>query len=58
MENIIIIPTFGMSGDDKVVKQFEQIFKGRKIETIESNEIADEGRILNCITWNIQVVHC
>lgn len=53
MENTVIIPTFGMKEDDKVVKQFEHIFAGQTIATVPSNEIADDGGILNCITWNI-----
>ena len=53
MENTVIIPTFGINEDDAIVKQFEQIFAGNQICTIESNEIANDGGILNCITWNI-----
>jgi len=53
MENTVIIPTFGITEDDEIVKQFEQIFAGNKICTIESNEIAKNGGVLNCITWNI-----
>lgn len=53
MENTIFIPTFGIEEDEQVVKQFEQIFAGQNIKTIESNEIANQGGILNCITWNI-----
>jgi agmatine deiminase len=54
MENTIIIPTFGIKEDDEVVKQFEDIFKGQTIATVDGNEIANQGGILNCITWNIQ----
>jgi agmatine deiminase len=53
MKNIIIVPTFGVKEDDQVVKKFEQFFKGQTIATINSNEIANNGGILNCITWNI-----
>lgn len=53
MENTIFIPTFGIKEDEQVVKQFEQIFAGQNIKTIESNEVANQGGILNCITWNI-----
>jgi len=53
MENTVFIPTFGIEEDEQVVKQFEQIFAGQNIKTIESNEIANQGGILNCITWNI-----
>jgi len=53
MENTVGIPTFGIREDDEVVKQFENLFVGQTIATIDSNEIANEGGILNCITWNI-----
>ena len=53
MENTVIIPTFGIKEDNMTVKQFEKIFAGQNITTIDSNEIANDGGILNCITWNI-----
>jgi agmatine deiminase len=54
MEGAVIIPTFGIKEDDLVVRQFESIFAGQNIQTIDSNEIAYDGGILNCITWNIK----
>lgn len=54
MENTVIIPTFGIKEDDLAVRQLETIFAGQNIQTIESNEIAYDGGILNCITWNIR----
>lgn len=54
MENTVIIPTFGIKEDDITVKQLETIFAGQTIATVESNEIAYDGGILNCITWNIK----
>ena len=53
MENVLIIPTFGIKEDDIVVKKFEALFLGLTIATVISNEIANEGGILNCISWNI-----
>ncbi len=53
MENTVILPTFGIKEDDEVVKQFEQFFAGQTVATVPSNEIANDGGILNCITWNI-----
>lgn len=53
MEKTVIIPTFGIKEDDEVVKQFEHLFAGQTIATVPSNEIANDGGILNCITWNI-----
>jgi len=54
MENILIIPTFCMREDELALKQLETIFAGKTIALLESNEIANEGGILNCITWNIK----
>ena len=53
MENTVIIPTFDIKEDELAVRQLETIFAGQIIQTIESNEIAYDGGILNCITWNI-----
>ena len=53
MQNTVVIPTFGIKEDDIAVRQFEELYKGQTIATIDSNEIADNGGILNCITWNI-----
>lgn len=54
MENTVIIPTFEINEDELAVRQLETIFAGQNIQTIESNEIAYDGGILNCITWNIK----
>ncbi|RZK57190.1 MAG: hypothetical protein EOO87_03535 [Pedobacter sp.] len=51
--NIIVLPVFGLEEDEKVVKQFEQLFPLYQILTVESSELAQNGGILNCITWNI-----
>lgn len=54
MENTVIIPTFDIKEDELAVRQLETIFTGQNIQTVESNEIAYDGGILNCITWNIK----
>ncbi len=53
MENVVMVPTFGIKEDDEAIKQFETLFAGQTIAAIDSNEIANDGGILNCITWNI-----
>lgn len=55
MEQAIIVPIFGIKEDEEAVRQFEKVFAGQTIATIDSNEIANDGGILNCITWNIRV---
>lgn len=53
MQQAVILPTFGIKEDEAVIKQFEQLFAGQKIATVDSNDLAFDGGILNCITWNI-----
>jgi len=53
-EQAIIVPVFKTKYDDKALKIMEQVFKGQTIVSVESNDLADEGGILNCITWNIK----
>jgi agmatine deiminase len=53
MQQGIIIPIFGIKEDETVLKQFEKLYPGISIYAIDANEIAKEGGILNCITWNI-----
>jgi agmatine deiminase len=52
MKDIVFVPTFGKKEDDIALRQFEQYFK--TVVPVDSNEIADEGGILNCISWNIK----
>lgn len=54
MENFILLPTFEKNEDERAYRQFEQLFPGQTIETIDSREISVDGGVLNCITWNIK----
>jgi agmatine deiminase len=51
MHDVVFVPTFGMKEDDISIKIFEQHFK--TVVPVDSNEIANDGGILNCISWNI-----
>jgi agmatine deiminase len=55
MQQAIILPVFKSKYDEKALKVIEEVFPGELIKTIESNELAKEGGILNCITWNVLV---
>lgn len=55
MKDIIFLPIYGMKEDEVAFKQIESIFPGYTIATINCNEIAKEGGVLNCISWNIQI---
>lgn len=53
MKQAVVVPTFGIEEDEKSVRQFEDLFSGQTVTTIDSNDIANEGGVLNCISWNI-----
>ncbi len=53
MQNFIIVPTFNKNADDAAVSKLQEIFAGQTIKTIDCNEIANDGGVLNCISWNI-----
>lgn len=54
MKDIIFLPVFNRPEDEKVIRQFESLFNGTKIVPVESNDLAKDGGVINCITWNIQ----
>lgn len=56
MENFILLPTFNKRDDEIAFRQFEQLFPGQTIETIDSRQISKDGGVLNCITWNTKSV--
>ncbi len=53
MQNIVFVPVFHMDEDECAIKVFEEQFKGKRIVSVKSNDLALKGGILNCISWNI-----
>lgn len=53
MDRTLVIPIFNQKEDDFAVKQFEQLFLGYDITTVVATDIAKQGGLLNCISWNI-----
>ena len=51
--NLIVLPVFEVEGnkDVEAIAAFKQIFPGKIIETINYNDVALEGGVLNCTTW-------
>jgi len=54
MDGLIFLPIFNRKEDNQVLKQFENLFQGTTIVPVKSNQLAEEGGILNCISWNIK----
>ncbi len=53
--NLILFPQFGINEDGFALKRIMELYPVPKyhVEPINSNIIANEGGVLNCITWNI-----
>lgn len=54
MERLIVLPIYEMKEDDQAIKVIESVFNDCVIETLDCNEIAQQGGVMNCITWNVQ----
>ena len=54
--NLILLPKFEIEGnrDEEAFKRFKVLYHERCIEQVNINAIAEEGGLLNCITWNIK----
>lgn len=54
MEQGILLPVFGQREDEQAVFQTEQLFPHQQVAVLNCRDIAFEGGVLNCVTWNIQ----
>ncbi len=54
MSHVVIVPVFNTDTDDMAVQLFEELFKRQTVLAIDCNDIAKEGGVLNCISWNIK----
>ena len=52
VNNLIVMPIFGREEEDnQAIEVMKQTFPDRIIETIDYNDVALEGGLLNCTTW-------
>lgn len=51
VKNLIVMPIFGREEDNQAIEVMKQAFPDRIIETIDYNDVALEGGLLNCTTW-------
>lgn len=56
VDNLIVLPKFNVEGnrDEETIELFKNIFPDRVIETVDYNEVALEGGLLNCSTWTVR----
>jgi len=57
--NLIILPKFETEGnrDQEAFELFKNHFPNRSIEQVNINAIAEEGGLLNCISWSIRTAN-
>ena len=54
INNLIVVPVFGREEDKQAIDIIQKAFPDKIIETINYNDVAQEGGLLNCTTWVIQ----
>ena len=54
VNDLIVLPVFGREEDSQVVDIIRKTFPNKQIETINYNDVAKEGGLLNCTTWVVR----
>ena len=54
VNDLIVVPVFGRDEDKEVVDILLKAYPNKQIETIDYNEVALEGGLLNCTTWVVR----
>ena len=51
VRDVLIVPTFGMKGDERVLGILRDVHPGYAVEAVECCKLAREGGLLHCVTW-------
>lgn len=51
VNDLIVAPIFNREEDKQVIEILKNAFPNKQIETINYNDVAQEGGLLNCTTW-------
>ena len=51
VRNLLIVPVFGMKGDERVLGILREVHPGYGVEAVECRKLAEEGGLLHCVTW-------
>ena len=54
VNNLIVLPIFSRDEDKQAVEILKTAFPDKVIETINYNDVAYEGGLVNCTTWVIK----
>jgi agmatine deiminase len=54
MNRTIVLPAFEIEEDQIALELFQKLYGKETVLAIDSNDVAQQGGILNCISWNIK----
>ena len=54
VNDLIVMPIFNRDEDRQVLEILQRTFPNKIIETIDYNDVAKEGGLLNCTTWVVR----
>lgn len=52
VNDLIVLPIFGRDEDKQAIDIIQKAFPNKQVETIDYNDVAKEGGLLNCTTWS------
>jgi agmatine deiminase len=54
--SLVLLPTYGCHDDEKATATLERVLpKGSAIIPIRSSKLANEGGVLNCVSWTVEI---
>lgn len=53
--NTIVLPTYNHAFDEQAFNDLSGIYPHHRIHTLPSIELAKEGGVLNCVSWNVRL---
>lgn len=51
VNNLIVVPVFGREEDKEDVAAIQKAFPNKQVESINYDDVALEGGLLNCTSW-------
>ena len=55
IRDLVIVPTFGMKRDERALGVLRDVHRGSAVETLECRELAEEGGLIHCVTWQARL---
>ncbi len=51
VRDLLIVPVFGLKADDQPIRMLLELHPGYAVEVVDCRELALEGGLLRCVTW-------